>query len=259
MSLFFHIVRDGENPEQSEQNGQFFNANIQQQVQTNDVNATPQNVVQNVGNQAAINTAYNNVNTPVQPQVGKKQRVQSTFGKCAGSVIISLFIFAIAIYIFFGHSIATLYYNFSGLKDLKAADLFKQSGVDSLLLKLVINYCWVAFVYGLLSFVACILSVKDSFRKRFIPASDIKPYKILTSIFFIVFYIATYWIVLMNCNNCSKIINDSSFRFIESMIEESPYFTVINNLPIICCGIVTVFLILTLIVSNKTVNKKNAV
>ena len=70
---------------------------------------------------------------------------------------------------------------------------------------------------------------------------------------------ADYWIVLKNCEKCSELLNNTTFNFLGDMIEKSSYYSIINSLPIICCAIVTVFLILTIILCNKTTDKKNAI
>ena len=251
MSLFFHIVKEGENPEQSNNQNQFFNNNVStsdnQQINTkNIVDNIDSNMANQVGNSSLIITETSN---------NKKQKVETSFSNCCRSVLISLVVFAIAICVFFGPSLSSLFVDMTGLEEIKVIDLLKEGGNDKFISLSIIAVCWSAFSYSLLSLLACWFSVKDSFRKKYLPKTDIKPYKTFTSIFFILFYVLDYWIVITNCNRFVDNINNNEFV---DFFKESSYFGTIDFLPVICIAIVTVFLLITIILCNKTTDKKNA-
>lgn len=168
------------------------------------------------------------------------------------SIFFSLIVFAIAIYIFLGPFLSDLV--LSLFPSINGKHYFAVA-TNSFFNQITIFFMCQSFIYGILSLLACYFATKDAFRKKALNTNQIKNFKIVTSILYILFFgLAIFFNYASNVSSINAIKQLLSSDWLE-LISKS-ILNLFEISPIISVSIIGIIAILAVVINIKTINKK---
>lgn len=242
----------------------------------NNVNNTNNiNNVNNMNNVNNVNNMNNTNNFQTNELLVYNNHTQNNFNSkktnypeksiflCIISIVISIIVFSIAIYIFGGLLSGIIFYivtrsqninSFFRITSFSEAELYVSSSYTNIIINLI--------VYVILLLLFSIFSIKDCFRKKRLNSKNIKIFKIIASIIYILWFGFFFWVNYTSLNvSLSEVdkylIENKDYLTFYIGEEGLNLFDKLNALPPLVIIVYIIGTILAVLSVNKIIKNKH--